>query len=76
VSLRLRFWDPQKKEFIDHWDSTAIDGQPDRLPSRVKITLTVHDERGKEVPFMTETRIAMQEPLDGTAKAEMVAPAR
>jgi hypothetical protein len=44
--------------------TTAADGQPDRLPSRVRITLTVHDERGKEVPFQTETRIAMQEPLN------------
>jgi hypothetical protein len=34
------------------------------LPGRVKITLTVRDERGHEVPFTTEVRIAMQEPLN------------
>ena len=28
-----------------------------------RITLTVHDERGKEVPFSTEVKIPMQEPI-------------
>ncbi|MCA1665080.1 MAG: hypothetical protein LC659_12565, partial [Myxococcales bacterium] len=44
--------------------TNALDGQPDRLPSKIRITLTVHDERGKEVPFQTEVRVAMAEPLN------------
>jgi general secretion pathway protein J len=63
VKLRLEYWDARDKQWREEWVTTAADGQPDRLPSRVRITLTVHDERGKEVPFQTETRIAMQEPL-------------
>ena len=35
-----------------------------RLPTKIRITLTVRDERGKEVPFQTETRVAMAEPLN------------
>ncbi len=67
VRLKLEYWDLRDKQWREDWKTTAADGQPDRLPSRVKITLTVHDERGKEVPFTTEARIAMQEPLNSRA---------
>ena len=63
VKLQLSYWDARDKQWRDEWITTSADGQPDRLPSRVKITLVVHDERGEEVPFQTEARIAMQEPL-------------
>lgn len=64
VSLKLLYWDARDKQWREEWITSSADGQPDRLPSRVKITLAVHDERGKEVPFTTEARIAMQEPLN------------
>jgi general secretion pathway protein J len=63
VRLKLEYWDARDKQWREEWNTTAADGQPDRLPSRVRITLTVHDERGKEVPFTTEARIALSEPL-------------
>jgi general secretion pathway protein J len=80
IKLRLDYWDARDKQWREEWVTTAADGQPDRLPSRVKITLTVHDERGKEVPFVTETRLAMQEPLnlkpaDLTPQGQPVPPA-
>jgi general secretion pathway protein J len=64
VRLRLDYWDSRDKQWRDEWQTTSADGQPDRLPSKVKVTLTVRDERGKEVPFSTETRIALQESLN------------
>jgi general secretion pathway protein J len=64
VRLKLDYWDSRDKVWREEWVTNTADGQPDRLPSRVRITLTVHDERGKEVPFQTEARIAMQEPLN------------
>ena len=63
VGLKLEYYDARDKQWREEWVTTAVDGQKDRMPSRVRITLTVHDERGKEVPFTTEARIAMQEPL-------------
>jgi general secretion pathway protein J len=63
VRLRFEYWDGRDKQWRDEWVTTAVDGQPDRLPAKVRITLVVHDERGKEVPFTTTTRISMQEPL-------------
>ncbi len=64
LRLKLDFWDSRDKQWRDEWVTNSADGQPDRLPSRVRITLTVRDERGQEVPFQTEARIPMQEPLN------------
>ncbi len=64
IKLRFDYWDARDKIWRDDWVTNTADGQPDRLPSRVKITLTVRDERGQDVPFVTEVRVAMQEPLN------------
>ena len=64
VQLKLTYWDSRAKEWREDWNTSSADGQPDRLPSKVKIVLTVHDERGQEVPFTTQIHIAMQEPLN------------
>lgn len=68
VRLKLDFWDLRDKQWRDEWVTTSADGQPDRLPSKIRITLTVRDERGKEVPFQTETRLALSEPLNNQPK--------
>jgi general secretion pathway protein J len=68
VRLKLDYWDARDKQWREEWVTTSADGQPDRLPSKARITLTVRDERGKEVPFQTEVRIAMSEPLNNQPK--------
>ena len=74
VQLKLTYWDSRAKQWREEWNTMSADGQPDRLPAKVKIVLTVHDERGQEVPFTTQNHIARQEPLnlratDATAPA-------
>jgi general secretion pathway protein J len=64
VKLVITYWDSRDKQWREEWNTTSADGQPDRLPSKAKIVLTVRDERGQEVPFTTQARIAMQEPLN------------
>jgi general secretion pathway protein J len=66
VRLQIDYWDalPAKKQWVEEWNTTTADGSPDRLPSKVRITLTVRDERGQEVPFQTEARLTMKEPLN------------
>ena len=64
VQLKLTYYDSRDKQWREEWNTTSADGQPDRLPSKVKIVLTVRDERGQEVPFTTQVHIAMQEPLN------------
>ena len=68
VKLKLDYYDQRDKLWREEWLTTSLDGQPDRLPSKIRITLTVHDERGKEVPFQTEVRVAMTEPLNNQPK--------
>lgn len=64
LRLKLDYWDARDKVWREEWNTTSADGQPDRLPAKIRITLTVRDERGKEVPFQTETRVVMSEPLN------------
>lgn len=61
-SLKLEFFDVKTVEWTDRWDTTQSDGQKGRLPSRVKITVTVKDPADHDVKLMTEARILMQEP--------------
>ncbi|HEX9104364.1 MAG TPA: prepilin-type N-terminal cleavage/methylation domain-containing protein [Polyangia bacterium] len=68
IKLKLDYYDHRDKVWRDEWVTTALDGQPDRLPSKIRITLTVHDERGREVPFQTEVRVALSEPLNNQPK--------
>jgi len=65
VRMKLQFYDRQKKEWRDEWSTVSADGQQ-YLPWRVKITLTVRDERGSEVPFVTETRTMLTERIGWT----------
>ncbi len=61
--LHFEFFDEQMNEWRDSWNTGSLDGQPDRLPSKVKIELTLKDERGKEITFITSTRIFVRNPL-------------
>ncbi len=63
VKFELEFWDATKEEWQDEWDTKNADGQPDHLPSKVRIRLVVRDEKGRDTPFVTETQIFLQEPL-------------
>ena len=65
----LRFsveaWEPKDREWRDEWDSNS----PQRtgqvlIPPRVKISITIKDEQGKEKTWSTQARIALGSPLD------------
>lgn len=68
VRLQLDYWDVRDKTWREEWVTTDAAGQPDRLPSKIKITLIVRDERGNEIPFSTEVRLPMQESLNPNAR--------
>lgn len=64
-SFDVKYWDNKRIEWRDEWRTTKQDMQPNRLPERVKITLGVWDpEQGKEIKYVTQTLIPMQERLD------------
>ncbi len=61
--LHYEFFDEAANEWKETWNTTSADGQPDRLPSKVKIKLTLKSQSGEETTFLTATRIFMQDAL-------------
>ena len=61
--VEIKFWSWQNQEWQDHWDTTQGDAEKNRLPTRVKITVTYKNSRGEDTQLSTEARILMQEPL-------------
>jgi general secretion pathway protein J len=65
VRFSVQAWDPKDREWRDEWDSNS----PSRngqvlIPPRVKISLTIKDEQGKEKTWSTQARIVLGSPLD------------
>ncbi len=58
--LKYSFFDARVKEWRDQWSTLGGDGL-DYLPTHVRITLTVFDERDQEVTFVSAARIQMTE---------------
>lgn len=54
--FELSYLDPQTGEWLSTWDTTQGAMQPNRLPSQVKITLTVPNIRGDGPPLTVATR--------------------
>lgn len=54
--LKLRFFDPKDDDWTDSWDTEKSE-QAGRLPTLVEITMVINDENGKELKFVTKTRI-------------------
>lgn len=62
VGLKFRYYDEEKKEWVDSWDTMGIE-RGNKLPRYVEITLTILDEGGKEISFVSKTKIQIQKPL-------------
>lgn len=45
--LELEYFDSVSREWVSTWDTTQGSMQPNRLPSHVKVTLTVQDPHGR-----------------------------
>src|SRR5262249_27165612 len=65
VRLKFQYYDRQRKEWREEWSTRSADGQQG-LPWRVRIVLTVRDERGIEVPYVTEARVMLAERIGWT----------
>ncbi|MCB9567201.1 MAG: prepilin-type N-terminal cleavage/methylation domain-containing protein [Myxococcales bacterium] len=60
----VKYWDNRRIEWIDEWRTMMTDLQPDRLPERVKITMTIRDHTGKDVKYTTQVQLFLQESID------------
>ena len=62
--VKIEFWNWKNLDWQDTWDTTQADGQKGWLPSRVRIAVTIKDNRDKDITLTTQARILMQEPLN------------
>jgi prepilin-type N-terminal cleavage/methylation domain-containing protein len=61
--VTFEYFDWKEQEWRDQWDSTSDTGNKNRLPSRVRVTVTYKNWRDEEVKIVTQGAILMQEPL-------------
>lgn len=64
VRLELSYYHPDRKEWVETWRTSQADGFPNRLPTKVRVRLVIHDEHGDELSFQSEARITMFQLLD------------
>jgi general secretion pathway protein J len=62
ASLRIRYWDPARNEWVREWTTRSVD-RANSLPSRVRFELEVKLADGRTEKLVTETRIALTRPL-------------
>lgn len=61
--VEFEYWNWRDNEWQEHWDTGNADAEKDRLPERVRITVTMKNERGDDIKRTTQARIAMVEKL-------------
>jgi general secretion pathway protein J len=59
AGFELSYLDPLTGEWLSTWDSNQPAMQPNRLPTQVKILVTVEDERGRERVYGTRASLPM-----------------
>jgi prepilin-type N-terminal cleavage/methylation domain-containing protein len=58
--LKFAFYDFKSKDWREEWDTMGVDGRQ-YLPTHVRISLTIFDERGQEQTYTSSARIMMTE---------------
>jgi general secretion pathway protein J len=58
--VKFSYYDHKKKEWATEWSTLEASGNP-FLPTHIRISLAVIDERGKEVWYSTDARIQITE---------------
>jgi prepilin-type N-terminal cleavage/methylation domain-containing protein len=61
--VKFAYYDYKQKEWREEWDTTKADGQQ-YLPTQVRISLTVFDERGVPITFTSIARLHTLERVD------------
>lgn len=65
LSFSIEGWDPKDRAWKADWDSNSPSQNAQFLvPPRVRISLTLKDEQGKEKAYTTQTSVMLGQPLD------------
>lgn len=66
--VKFEYWDWRDKQWKERWNSTQGDAESGRLPTRVKITVTVPLPSGSDMTLTTQARVNLEEELRFFAK--------
>ncbi len=66
VDVRYEFYDKPEDRWREEWDTTTVDGQNNRLPERIRIYLTIKDEKGREMTLVTQAQPRLMDALSFT----------
>jgi len=65
VGFSVEAWDPKDREWRAEWNSNGADRTGGVLvPPRVRLSLTVRDEDGKDKTYTTQAKVFLTQPLD------------
>ena len=67
--VKFQYYDYKKKEWKEEWSTMGADGLT-YLPTHVRVTLGLNDERGREVTYTSAARIQMTEAVDYRAEKQ------
>ena len=56
--LEFQYWNSERKQWEDEWDTRRSERRT-ILPTRVKMTITAVDENGKDVKYVSQTRVML-----------------
>ena len=56
--LEFQYWNSERKQWEDEWDTRRSERRT-ILPTRVKVTITAVDENGKDVKYVSQTRVML-----------------
>lgn len=56
--IEFQYWNSERKQWEDEWDTRRSERRT-ILPTRVKFTITAVDENGKDVKYVSQTRIML-----------------
>jgi general secretion pathway protein J len=65
-SLAFRYYDEQKEEWVDTWDSTSLE-QTQRIPRAVSVSLVLVDLEGGEHAYSTTVLLPLSRTRGGTS---------
>ncbi|HET6611059.1 MAG TPA: type II secretion system protein GspJ [Kofleriaceae bacterium] len=61
--VKLEYYDERDKQWKPEWDTMSASAQKGRMPTRVRITVTIQSRGGKDIELTTEARIMLREEL-------------
>ena len=63
AEFNLTFYDARAQEWVEYWDTTSLDGQPDRLPAFAKVVLVTNEGDRRTARFVEKVAFPIENPI-------------